>query len=93
MSRSPNGLHSMAGWTQVSCRAREAIYRGGAGLSPASTLTDPDGTYGRGVIFTEWWWDGPMVELPVLRDYRYSDNRACAHFVASGPEAYTEEDE
>lgn len=83
-------MSNMAGWREVSCETRDRFMwgvgdeRGHAErLCVFSSLTDPDGTYGPPVIYTEWGVkDG---EKPWLRDYRYpSDGDRCAHFM---PEA------
>lgn len=78
----PNGMYDMTGWAGVSCRVADLIHRGGAALSVASTLTDPHGTYGSPIVFTEWWW----MEEPVLRTYRRPGGE-CTHFVAEHPSA------
>ena len=90
----PNGMHTLRGWREVSCREADLIRRQGAGLTVASTLTDPDGNFGSPIVFTEWWWGDTT---PVLRDYRYpkaEEYRAgCTHFIAHSSDAAHEEDE
>lgn len=80
----PLGMHDMTGWSAVGCEESDRI-RSENAVTPVSSLTDPDGIYSSGVIFTEWWAD----ERPLLRDYRYSGGKPCAHFAATGPEAAT----
>lgn len=78
----------MTGWVSIDCEESDHI-RGEHKVSPASSLTDPNGNYSSGVIFTEWWAD----DEPLLRDYRWSDDRPCEHFAAIFGEAAALEDE
>lgn len=92
MSRAPNGMHNKDGWQRINCVSREAVYRTGGDLSPVSSVTDPDGHYGTPVTFTEWW----CGEVPILRDYLYEHGDgepACRHYIASGHEAYREDED
>lgn len=74
-------MHDLTGWRKVDCATRDDFldkYRDR--LSVFSSLTDPDGQYGRGVIYTEW--GAKDGEKPWLRDYRSNDG--CVHYM---PEA------
>ena len=79
----------MTGWTAVDCEESDRI-RYDNSVSPASSLTDPEGVYSSGVIFTEWW---TRDERPLLRDYRYSDDRPCTHYVPSDETAVLHDDD
>lgn len=69
----------MTGWEKIDCTESDDI-RGDHKISPASSLTDPNGKYSSGVVFTEWWSDS----RPLLRDYRYTgEDKPCEHYVAS----------
>lgn len=81
----PRGMYDMTGWSEVDCEESDRV-RGAHTVSPASTLTDPSGIHSSGVVFTEWWTD----DEPLLRDYRYSDERPCTHYVATSLEAAAE---
>lgn len=73
------GMRDMAGWGEVTCKVRDEFMRGWSDrLAVFSSLTDPDGHYGPGVIFTEWGVKGG--EKPWLRDYRWT-GRDCVHFI------------
>lgn len=91
----PSGMNDMTSWRPVSCFEADAIRRQGAGLSVASTLTDPEAQYGPAVVFTEWWW----IDTPVLREYRYpgqhgaDDYHPCQHWLATSLDAATPDDE
>lgn len=84
----PNSMYDFAGWREINCREADLIRRQGAGLSVGSSLTDPDGQYGRPVVFTEWWWG----DEPVLRDRR-TPGQGCRHFIATSPDAANREDD
>lgn len=81
--RACNGMNNLDGWHAVPCLAADIIR--GLDLQVGSSLTDPEGQYSGGVVFTEWW--GP--DYPVLRDYRFTDS--CAHYVPSSKDAWFEE--
>ena len=78
------------GWSRISCEERNehyALAERTGGLSPVSSLTDPDGNYGSPVIFTEW--GRKDSDEPLLRDYRYPvvgapDSRPCVHYFYVG---------
>ncbi len=57
-------MWDLAGWQPIGCEASDAIRANASGVS--SSLTDPDGTYGPPITYTEWC-DGDSH--PVLRDY------------------------
>jgi hypothetical protein len=74
-------------WVQISCTEREALvdekgrsYNGfseESGIGVLSSITDPDGTYGRSRVFTEWGYD---YDRPVLRDERWpNSDQPCEH--------------
>jgi len=88
MSATPSGMYDLTGWAEVTCYAADVILGEHVGLSVASTLTDPDGNYSSGVVFTEWWrrFDSGD-EFPLLRSYRYGDDRPCKHYVAASATA------
>ena len=73
------GMHDMTGWREVTCEVRDDFMRDHADRrSCFSGLTDPEGHYGPGVVFTEWGVkDG---EKPWLRDYRWTAT-SCTHFM------------
>lgn len=72
-------MTDMTGWGQVTCTVRDSFWRDHQGrISVFSSLTDPDGQYGRGVIYTEWGVKGG--EKPWLRDYRWTDG-PCVHWM------------
>lgn len=78
-------MTDMAGWDEVTCQDREQFFdRYGEHLKPYSSLTDPDGQYGKPTIYTEW--GSKTRDTPWLRDYRYPERKSCAHFMpnASG---------
>lgn len=84
LSKTPRGHQDMTGWRPVTCREADLIRRQGAGLTVASSLTDPGGTFGPPVIFTEWWWCTEVGQEPVLRDYR---SGSCTHWIATSADA------
>lgn len=77
----PRSMYDWTGWHSLSCKDADDIMHRHRDMptawKPASALTDPDGLYGPGVIFTEWWWD----DMPVLRTYRWTDS-GCTHYGA-----------
>jgi hypothetical protein len=72
-------MNDMSGWGSVDCDTRDRFFADHRDrLAVFSTLTDPDGHYGRGVIYTEWGVkDG---EKPWLRDYRWT-GEPCTHYM------------
>lgn len=75
-------MTDMTGWAEVDCRTRDAFWHSGHKdrLAPFSSLTDPEGQYGPGVVYTEWGVkDG---EKPWLRDYRWT-GEPCRHYMPS----------
>ena len=63
------------GWLPITCDESDALRGRSSGVT--SALTDPEGEFGPGVVYTEWC-DGNSA--PVLRDYRWSDpRRPCEH--------------
>lgn len=77
MSAAPSpgqALWDMTGWQRVTCE--ESDKRRAEPRTVVSTLTDPAGTYGPAVVFTEW---GDGDGTPILRDYR--DPESCRHYL------------
>ncbi len=75
-----DNMLDLSDWREVTCEESEVVRDGG--VTPLSSLTDIDGTYGRPVIYTEW--ARPDGEEPILRDYLYephTDDPKCHHFV------------
>lgn len=68
-------MYDMDGWEPVTCVTSDELRDS---KRPASSLTDPHGNYSSGVVFTEWWERDD--DTPVLRDYRWTDDRPCEHF-------------
>lgn len=80
MSLQPRDMNDMTGWHKITCTDADLVMTRHESLPPwrvESSLTDPDGYHGPGVIFTEWWWDG----MPLLRTYRPT-GRDCEHYAA-----------
>ena len=74
-------MDDLSGWRQITCAESEEVKSEAHRV--LSSLTDPEGHYGVGVIFTEW---GDDDEQPMLRDYLWSDDeRGCEHYVPAGP--------
>jgi hypothetical protein len=72
-----DNMHDLDGWTPITCVESDVIRDS---MAPRSSLTDPDGNYGEGVVYTEW--ADPISERPVLRDYRWTEpGRDCQHYV------------
>lgn len=69
---------SLGDWVEVAPEEWKAIFLGAGGfelLSVFSSLTDPDGRYGRPQIYTCWGRrddDAPLVDI---RDYKASDGK------------------
>jgi hypothetical protein len=76
-------MDDLSGWTRTTCETADLL-RTCPQLTVFSGLTDPDGTRGPAVVYTEW--GLKTGEKPILRDYRWpkDDDRSCAHYV---PEA------
>lgn len=69
-------MYDLDGWAEIDCAASDAIRDS---KRPISSLTDPDGAYSVGVVYTEWADDN---ERPVLRDYLWTDpDRPCQHYI------------
>lgn len=85
MAADPRRHSDMTGWSKIGCFDADMVRRQGAGLSVASTVTDPDGLYGSPLTFTEWWWCNEVGQLPVLRDYLTPDG--CSHYLAVSRDA------
>lgn len=81
-------MYDLTGWTEVGCTDSDQL-RSEHKVTVASSLTDPSGVYSSGVTFTEWW----SNDLPLLRDYRYSDERNCQHYMAADTAAAIEDDQ
>lgn len=70
-------MNDLSGWMEIACVESDAIREG---KRPVSSLTDPSGTYGTPVVYTEW--AGRDDERPLLRDYLWPDSdRDCTHYV------------
>ena len=80
MSAAPSpgqALWDMTGWQRVTCE--ESDKRRAEPRTVVSTLTDPAGTCGPAVVFTEW---GAADGTPILRDYRDpTTEESCRHYV------------
>jgi len=80
-------MHDLDGWTSITCdesnvRRRQIVTNKVGPGAVLSSLTDPEGRFGEGVIYTEWGRDG----VPELRDYLWSDPaRTCEHYVPDAP--------
>lgn len=71
-----DNMYDLDGWVEIPCVDSDKLR---AGKKPTSSLTDPGGTFGPGVVYTEWAADDSE---PVLRDYRWTDpERPCKHYV------------
>ena len=86
-AKEPRRSADMTGWREITCREADLLRRQGAGLTVASTITDPEGVHGESLVFTEWWWCNAAGEEPVLRDYRRDRDHTCSHFIATSPVA------
>lgn len=87
----PRSMHDMTGWQPLSCKSYDTAMNRHPDARPmtvASALTDPDGIYGDGVIFTEWWLD----DIPALRSYRWTAG-GCEHYEAIDLTAAMERDD
>jgi hypothetical protein len=77
-------MYDLAGWQRVPCIIGDLI-RAHEQVTPASSLTDPDGIYGAPIVYTEWALRDS--DEPVLREYRYPggegkpDRLPCDHYV------------
>jgi hypothetical protein len=68
-----------SGWGQVDCATRDRFWLESQDrLVVFSSLTDPDGQYGPGVVYTEW--GAKDGEKPWLRDYYYT-GAPCTHYM------------
>lgn len=73
-------MNDMAGWESVDCVTRDRFLADHRDrLAPYSSLTDPDGQFGSGVVYTEW--GVTCGERPWLRDYRWTTSGNCAHYM------------
>jgi hypothetical protein len=72
-----DNMLDLSGWAPITCVESDEIREG---MSPSSSLTDPNGTRsGMAVVYTEW--VNPQTEAPVLRDYRWTEpGRDCEHY-------------
>lgn len=71
-----DNMYDLDGWTKVSCVDSDELR---SGRKPTSSLTDPNGNYSAGVVYTEW---ATEDGTPVLRDYRWTDEaRECEHYI------------
>lgn len=76
---------NLAGWQQVDCAVADLLRASGQ-LQIGRSMVDPDGHNGPPVVFSEWWATGDDLAQgespgPVLRDYRWTDDRPCEHYV------------
>lgn len=72
-------MHDLSGWTATTCLVADLI-RGAGDVTPVSSLTDMDGTYGTPIVYTEWGMRSSGT--PVLREYRWpASDRTCEHYV------------
>lgn len=70
-----DNMYDLDGWAPISCASSEELR---ADKTPVSSLTDPDGTHGTPIVYTEWATDDGT---PVLRDYRWpNSSRECEHY-------------
>ena len=69
-------MHDLNGWVAIPCAQSDEVR---TNKRPRSSLADPSGNYGMPVVYTEW--AGPDDEQPVLRDYRWFDDRDCTHYI------------
>lgn len=78
---SEQSYYDLEGWAQVPCNVSEMlVHQETVPLGPYSTITDPDGHYGRPLVYTEW--GVKDAEQPVLRNYRWPDSdRDCEHWI------------
>lgn len=75
-----DNMNDLDGWVEVSCSQSENILAGITTPTVFSALTDPDGFYGTGVVYTEW--GDAITDKPLLRNYRWSEQgRSCQHYV------------
>ena len=79
-------MDDLTGWQQVPCRVADLIRYGNADrkwpLKPFSSLTDPEGEFGRPIVYTEWGVEFPEGDAALLREYRWpKGERACEHYV------------
>jgi hypothetical protein len=63
-------------WVPIACAVADVI-RHSEHTTPIASKTDLGGTYGKAEIYTEWGLkDG---DVPVLREWRFPDERAVDH--------------
>jgi len=72
-------MYDLTGWQRVPCPIAD-LMRQSKLMTPLSSLTDPDGTYGHPVVYTEW---GLLNGEPLLREYLWpaDSSRECEHYV------------
>jgi hypothetical protein len=87
-------MWNLSDWSRVPCAVADLI-RFPDVVRPWSSLTDPEGTFGAPVIYTEWGVQVPAdaegqgdVNEVVLRDYRWPAfmHRQCEHYVPNWKE-------